>query len=163
MARRPTLSRRPKSRDRCLQAAQRKRSTRAVRNRDIRLLGEGEPAAFQHQRRSVSTASLCYCTSLVTLQRPRLPDGSPTMARGSRTSERGERPRRGNDAEFHSPESTSSGGLALRDVVAVQCVWRKVERGGRTIIPPRLSAPPRRLRSRRDFVWPTARPVHVLD
>jgi hypothetical protein len=35
----------------------------------------------------VSTASLCYSTSLVTLQRPRLPDGSPTMARGSRTSD----------------------------------------------------------------------------
>jgi len=39
---------------------------------------------------------------------------------------------------------------------------RKVERGGRTMIPARLSAPPRRLKSRRDFVWPTVRPVAAL-
>jgi hypothetical protein len=41
--------------------------------------------------------------------------------------------------------------------------WRKVERGGRKIIPVRLSAPPRRLKSRPDFVWPKARPVVAPD
>jgi hypothetical protein len=50
----------------------------------------------------------------------------------------------------------------VRGVVGWECVSRKVERLGRTIIPARLSGPPRRLKSHRDFVWPKARPV-VLD
>jgi hypothetical protein len=49
----------------------------------------------------------------------------------------------------------------MRGVVGWESVWRKVERLGRTIIPARLSGPPRRLKSHRDFVWPKARPVEL--
>ena len=61
---------------------------------------------------------------------------------------------RGQIASCRTADRRRSGSwvLTLRDFVCVECVRRKVERGGRTIIPARLSAPPRSLSSRLDFV-----------
>ena len=65
----------------------------------------------------------------------------------------------GNDAVFDRFQSTSLRGCGLCDDAGVACASRKVERGGMSIIPARRSAPPRRLKSRPDFVWPKTHPA----
>ena len=81
---------------------------------------------------------------------------------GPQTSDNVSAPPRHETSPMDS-QSTNWVGLALRDVVGAKCDRRKAERGGRTIIPPRLSAPPRRLKSRLDFVSPKTRPVVALN
>ena len=111
----------------------------------------------------MSLASARCSTCLVTLSCPRPPHSSQTMASGPRTLDRVSHRREAITPSSIGPNLRAAVGLALRDVVGAECVWRKVERGERTIIPARLSAPPRRLKSHRDFVWPTAPRAVALD